>query len=384
MKSFGIVNYMEPLPIPGNKYWRAHQIACVLSENGFKCEYYTSSFNHFEKKYYRQNILNKLNLPFEVYLCGATRYKNNKSLNRIISNITFSISLFLKSISSKRNIWIISYPHSFAIVFLLLSKLFHKKRKIIVDIRDSPFSKVNSLKAKCFNIFEMFLIELWIGHIDQFIGMGEEIYLNFPKRYRKYIIPKYFYIPISLKKQISNSLHIKNYQENNNIIFVGTLTRSFDLHEVILSFLKSSRNNVFHIVGSGPELSNLKNKFIKNQNIIFHGYKNQSEISYLFANSKFAILPYSDSDLRFRNHITNKFPEYLSYGLTTIAPAWCNSMAKVIEINKIGLIYNSYIDLDNIFTQIEKYSFSKEEIIKVYKNNFSYELFTENIMKLIS
>ncbi len=383
MKSFGIVNYMEPLPILGNKYWRAHQIASALSDNGFICDYYTSKFNHFEKRFYRRDILNKLDEPFKIYLCDATKYKSNRSLSRIISNITFSISLLLKALSSQRNTWIISYPHSFGIIFLLLSKLIHKKRKIIVDIRDSPFSKVKSLKAKCFNILEFFLIELWIGHIDQFIGMGENIYLNFPKRFRKKIIPKYSYIPISIKEKVSDSFYLNN-SENNNVIFVGTLTKSFDLKEVIFSFLKSRKNNVFHIVGSGPEFAYLKNKFKKNKNIIFHGYKNQNEISYLFSNSKFGILPYSQNDLRYSNHITNKFPEYLSSGLITISPSWCNSISKIIKDNKIGLVYNSYIDLDNIFSQIETYSFCKEEIIKVYKNNFSYELLQKNLIRFIS
>lgn len=384
MKSFGVVNYMEPLPITGNKLWRAHQIAYVLSENGFKCDYYSSKFNHFDKKYYHKDIVERLDLPFNLYLCNATQYKNNRSLNRIISNITFSVSLFLNAVRSNKTNWIISYPHSFAIIFLLLSKLFHKKRKIIVDIRDSPFSKVQSFKARCFNIMEYFLIELWIRHIDQFIGMGEKIYLNFPKRYRKFIIPKYTYLPISLQNSFSDYFHIKNSDKNNNLIFVGTLTKSFDLNEVIISFLKASKDNVFHIVGSGPELSYLKNKFQKNKNIIFYGYKNQIEISYLFSKSRFAILPYAIDDLRYSFHITNKFPEYLSAGLTTISPSWCKAISKVIKENKIGLVYDSYIELENIFRQINKYSFQKENIISVYENFFSFDLFKENLIKIVS
>ena len=58
-----IINYMEPLPKPKGKIWRAHQFAHSLGSKNYDVTYLTSSFDHFKKEY-RQ--LQPLNCPYKM------------------------------------------------------------------------------------------------------------------------------------------------------------------------------------------------------------------------------------------------------------------------------------------------------------------------------
>ncbi len=80
--------------------------------------------------------------------------------------------------------------------------------------------------------------------------------------------------PISLKSKIQTSTEIK---KTNDLVFVGTLTKSFDLNIVIKIFINSKIKSVFHIIGDGPELAKLRENFKNDSNIKFYGFLNQSE-----------------------------------------------------------------------------------------------------------
>ncbi len=383
MISVGIVNYMEPLPFEGEKQWRAHQICHIVGELGYKSTYFTSSFDHFKKSFRKKSSLKLIDSTYSIQLCNATSYKKNRTIARIISNICFSISLFLKAIRSKNKVWIVSYPHSYSIIAILLVKILRKNISIIVDVRDSPFTSLKSLKGIAYNFFERILIEIWIYKIDHFIGLGENINLNFPDKKSKLIKSNYTYIPMSLKPIDYNKYQL---ERSNDLVFLGNLTQSFDTIEMIDNFLAIESKCLLHIIGSGPQLEGLKEKYIKSKKVIFHGFLKQKEYIPILLRCSYGLLPYSSKDYRFKYHITNKYPEYLNAGLTPIVPQWCYEMATFSKQNKVGILYRDYNELKSIFEKIStrKLSSNHEQTKGIFDHHFSYNEVKKRLIELLS
>ena len=168
-----VVNYMEPLPDQGKKVWRAHQIAKYRGQSGYKVEYYTSKFDHFAKQY-RNN--KKCNTSYKVSLINATGYYSNKSILRILSNLTFAVNLLAKALKiNEKVIWIISYPHGYGLLAIAIRKLIRRKDKIIVDIRDNPTLN-DDFPKRLYNIVESIVIDLSSKQVDLWI-VQEKRYL---------------------------------------------------------------------------------------------------------------------------------------------------------------------------------------------------------------
>ena len=81
---------------------------------------------------------------------------------------------------------------------------------------------------------------------------------KYARRNKVYVIPNY------LKENQNNQIN-----ENNYFIYAGRLSAEKGIYELIESYLKSDlKENILKIVGDGPELTKLKNKY-QNKNIEF-------------------------------------------------------------------------------------------------------------------
>ena len=81
---------------------------------------------------------------------------------------------------------------------------------------------------------------------------------KYDRRNKVYVIPNY------LKENQNNQI-----KENNYFIYAGRLSAEKGIYELIESYLKSDlKENILKIVGDGPELTKLKNKY-QNKNIEF-------------------------------------------------------------------------------------------------------------------
>ena len=98
---------------------------------------------------------------------------------------------------------------------------------------------------------------------------------KYARRNKVYVIPNY------LKENQNNQIN-----ENNYFIYAGRLSAEKGIYELIESYLKSDlKENILKIVGDGPELTKLKNKY-KNKNIEFLAQLSNDETIDLIIGSK--------------------------------------------------------------------------------------------------
>ena len=98
---------------------------------------------------------------------------------------------------------------------------------------------------------------------------------KYARRNKVYVIPNY------LKENQNNQI-----KENNYFIYAGRLSAEKGIYELIESYLKSDlKENILKIVGDGPELTKLKNKY-QNKNIEFLAQLHNDETIDLIKGSK--------------------------------------------------------------------------------------------------
>jgi hypothetical protein len=350
MKQVYIINYMEPLPSPVGKVWRSHQFAQVISGfNGYHVRYLTSWFDHFSKSY-RQLPAARPGQLYSIHLLLASPYFSNKSILRPVSFLVFSFSLFVWSFfSSHSDVWIVSYPHSYAILSIVILKTLRPSTKIIVDIRDSPRLPPGGFGSRLYSLLEFILISRMFPKVDFFIGLGRYAYQYLPKSIQSLVASRYLFVPMPCE-QFSFMNNNSDKIGRSDYVFLGTISSSFDLDDVISSFVRVSSSSKLHIIGDGELLGGLINKFGGSRSVVFHGFLQPPQIAAILARCRYGLLPYSKEADRFALHITNKFPEYLSAGIEPIVPAHCFEMAGFCTTHAVGLVYKTNRELDILFS----------------------------------
>jgi hypothetical protein len=387
-----VVNYMEPLPTPGSKIWRAHQIAQSLNNAGRSVEYITSSFDHFNKSY--RSHPSSESTPYPLTLLFATPYKSNKSILRLLSNLTFAIALFLHSwrFRYRPSVWILSYPHSQQILSLCLAKIINPNISIIVDLRDSPFLPGNSFMVSIYNALERFQVGVWISCVDKLLGAGPSILNYFKLENASKAQSMYHYIPMACADinrdytALPTETINVSLSSSPSLIFFGTLTNSFDLLASV-TISKQIEELTFQIAGSGPLFDQLDQLSAGIPSITMHGHVNFNQIVLLAKSSQYSLLCYSQLEYtRFNSHFTNKFSESLQLGLTILIPSWCSVMADFVITHKCGYVYESINELKTILCSAHSNypPLNKSHLFMLYTKYFSTTIFQSSILKVIS
>ena len=125
-----------------------------------------------------------------------------------------------------------------------------------------------------------------------------------------------------------------------------------------------------------------ENKYESNENIVFHGRKDLSDIIKISKLCRYGILPYEPRSGRFTHHKTNKFAEYLSLALEPIIHRELGEMTDFCKENKIGIIIKNYKELGEWWITEEGYDKSSERTKKlegIAKAYFSEKVFNEKI-----
>ena len=309
---FAIVNYMEPLPNECGRNWRAHQIANILSNSGYKTELFTSSFSHFYG--YQRKIRQKSFNNYLVKFCYAISYNRKSRLKRIFSQFIFSANLMVNIYILKPNYVIASYPHSFSLIALVILKGL-LKFKLIIDIRDCLKQPSSGVLSKIYNFIEKILAYIWIQKSDFLIGPGEKVYEYLPNKLKNKSRKIYKNIPMTYDNQ-NKKISLES-RKKCNFIFIGSLSKAFEL-ENFLKYFKQKENLNLFILGDGPLLEFYKSKYARFKNIKFLGQVSFKIISKFAEKSYFGLMPYSEKDDRFAYHMTNKLGEYLSLILPLI------------------------------------------------------------------
>ena len=123
-----------------------------------------------------------------------------------------------------------------------------------------------------------------------------------------------------------------------NILFLGSLSRSFDFETLIKCAKNIKNTNInFIICGDGELKKNLTEISKDLSNIKFTGWIDSNKIAVIASRSNIAIAPYKNLN-NFKDNIPNKIIDYISFGLPILSPL-NGEVASLIKKKKIGMSY---------------------------------------------
>ena len=211
---------------------------------------------------------------------------SNRSVNK---NLTDEINKFQPDIAYVHNTW---FKISLG-VFKILKK---KNIKTLIKIHNFRYHCTQSMNQKVHLDNQSFCQACGLSNLTNNLfnkyfqsSFLKSLYgIYFGKKYLKVIQDEYFSIAVltEFHKQFLDKKYarrnkvyvIPNYlkenqnnqiSENNYFIYAGRLSAEKGIYELIESYLKSDlKENILKIVGDGPELTKLKNKY-QNKNIEF-------------------------------------------------------------------------------------------------------------------
>ena len=254
--------------------------------------------NNFEVKtiFYENKIKN----IFDIlnFFTLSNRYVNKNLIDEInkfqpdiayVHNTWFKISLGVFKILKKKNIKTLIKIHNFR---YHCTQSMNQK----VHLDNQSFCQACGLSNLTNNLFNKYFQSSFLKSLygiyfgKKYLKVIQDEYFSiavltefhkqfldkkYARRNKVYVIPNY------LKENQNNQIN-----ENNYFIYAGRLSAEKGIYELIESYLKSDlKENILKIVGDGPELTKLKNKY-QNKNIEFLAQLHNDETIDLIKGSK--------------------------------------------------------------------------------------------------
>ena len=388
----------EILPIKdgGKRLLRMGMLGEKLSEAGHNVIWFTSSFDHFKKIHVcdKDSIISVRD-NYKLNLLHTVGYKKNISISRIINHKVLSVKLRREINKLKKpDLIFASFP---TIEFAHEAVKYGKKNNVpvIIDVRDLwpdifnhnlkgiikllaiPYIKYLNYKTRkimrdCHSITSISDLML-----DWGLNKGNRVKSKFDES---------FYIgyrnDISTKEKKVKEVDISRF----NICFFATINNQFD-YEIIVEIAKRLKKEKINILicGLGPKLEYFKELASDCKNIKFLGWRDKDELKYILNNSKIGFAPYRNT-FDFQMSVSNKFAEYISYGLPLIITS-SGYMEELVNENEIGIssrnvdeIYHFIIKLKNDEKLYKKLSNNSN---KLYKEKFDADKIYKEMVKFL-
>jgi glycosyltransferase involved in cell wall biosynthesis len=393
----------EPMPIvyPDQRLFRMGLIAEELNKRGHNIVWFATTFDHFKKKQrYNKDTNIKVNSNYNLCLIWAPPYQKNISVKRII-NHKYMANRFIKIAKKmqKPDLIYVSFP---TIDFAEKAVKYGKENNIpvIVDIRDLwPDIFIQNLsKAKRLIAFPY--IKLMQKKTRKI--MKDAYALNgITPRFLEWGLKKanktktendrFFYTGYNQEKILSNQSKIEINKNKFNLCFFGTLNNQFHFEDIVNLAKQLKNENIdIYVCGLGQGYDYLKKESLKLPNLKLTGWIGQEDLQYVLSNSKMGLATYKPT-FDFQMSVSNKFSEYLSYGLPVILTSG-GYMGNLIDKNNCGInssneneIVKYIIKLkndNNLYKEVSQnaYNLYKKEFVaeEIYSNLVDY---LENIYK---
>ena len=322
--------------LPNEPYFDRFLYLCYLWSKEFNVTLITSRFCHFNKSHRVPNVKELTDLPFNLVLLDEPGYKKNVSFDRIYSHYIFQ-KCFQKWVKKEHkfmsNIDVVYSAFPLIVTNLIIGKLKHIfGYKMIIDIQDiwpdSIFSAIPFLKR-----IDFFLMPLRskaykaYSYADGIVAVSNT-YLELALKQcpdtpglSVYLGADYELIESVEARQLDTS--------KIRLVYIGTLSHSYDLETVIEGFIDVRTNiqNVeLHILGDGPKRSQLEKK--AGDGIFFHGYMPYEKMIAFVKSCDIAINPFVSSAMQ---SITNKLSDYIALGLPILSSQKSEEASNIIE-----------------------------------------------------
>ena len=379
--------------LPGEpSFNRFLYLAYLLSET-HEVTLLTSSFNHPTKRHRNVNDSAFENLPFELILINEPGYKKNASFERLFSHHQFTNGVKKWLIEQQQNnvdVDIIYSAYPLIATNLLIAKFkSHFNYRIIIDVQDVWPESISSVipivsKLPCLLAPITARAEKAYAAADALVAVSNT-YLERAKKNNPSTSSMVVYIG-SDKQQIDSIKAIKRDDNKIKLIYLGTISYSYDLETVVkgINLLRNENSAIeLHILGDGPNRDYIES--ISEDGIFFHGLIGFEEMVAFAKSCDVFVNPITASATQ---SITNKLSDYFSLRKPII-----NSQKnpEVVElIDQIGGVHYESGSIDSfcksvneIMTKLDESTDScqvdESKIDELFDRNISYKRLVEFI-----
>ena len=375
----------EPMPIvnEGQRLFRMGLIAEELTSRGHNVTWFATTFNHFEKKQmYDKDTDIKVKENYDIRLIWAPKYTKNISIRRIINHKYMGMKLgkMIKHME-KPDVIYASFP---TIEFAEEAVKYGKKNNVpvIIDIRDLWPDIFNHNISKLKRIIAWPYIELMQiktkkimkqayainGISDKVVDWGlDKVNRSKTENDRGFLM--------GYESNVSESLkEVEGVNPNKfNLCYFGTLGNQYQ-YDTLIEVAKRLNNEEIdiYICGLGPNYDTLREKTKEFNCIKMLNWLNKDELQYVLKNSKIGIANYKPT-FDFQMAASNKFAEYLSYGLPVILTSG-GYMGELVDKYDCGINSESVDDIVNyvllLKNNIDKYKQKSKNAYNLFESKF--------------
>ena len=365
------------ISLKGETYFnRFRYLAQKLTERGYNLTLLTSNFEHFTKNFRSDNVDSYFE-GYEIVLLQESGYDSNVSIKRFKSHSVFCQSLqqFLLSNTKKFDLIYSAYP---LICSNIILGKYAKEHTIpfVLDIQDIWPESIAPVLGKAFTLFKPIIhlissrANKAYGYADGLIAVSQT-YLDRGLLKSSPTHSSVAYIGADVEK-IQNIPSIRKNKNEFWVIYVGTLSHSYDLTSVIKasSLLQKDHKEIkIFIIGKGKDRTKLEalNNQLHAQVTFLDAMPYDDMVSYLKqadiglnAISKYAL-----------QSITNKISDYICTQTPVLNSSVNTEIMDLIDLNKVGLNYNALNPED-----------LKDKIVYLYQNPNILQNFKENLLTL--
>jgi len=388
-----LIKSSEPMPVVNSneRLLRMGLLAEELSSRGHQVTWFANTFDHFQKKQlYKKNTTVKVKENYNLELLHAIGYKRNISVSRIINHKVIAKKFQGKAKKmEKPDVIYVSFP---TIDYAEQAVKYGQKYNVpvIVDIRDlwpdifkHNLPKLLSYIVSPYIAFMNYKTKKIMREAYAINGVSELVMkwgLNKGNR-KKSKNDRYFYIGYDKKENVQYSEdECKKLIDKNkfNISFFATINNQFDYDKIIelaQSIEAKDKDVVINVCGDGPQLSGFKEKANNISNIKFHGWVDKKKLNIILQNTDIGLAPYKNT-FDFQMSVSNKFGEYVSYGLPVIITSG-GYMKELVEKHKCGMSTQNMEEMCEFIIKLknnpEEYKEMSKNAMKLYEENFVAE-----------
>lgn len=339
--------------LPNEPYFnRFLFLARKLSEQ-YDVTLLTSDFRHFDKTH--RTLVESA--EFKISLIHEPGYKKNVSLKRVLSHKVF-INNFKRWIDKNFDFDIVYSAYPLIQTNIILSKLKNMHDfKLVIDVQDVWPESISSAFPFLYDLPHKLIP--YSGRADKAYASADALiavsksYMRRAKEANKEVPSEVVYIGSDFTA-IENSIPYKKDSSKFILVYIGTLSHSYDVETIIRAvnkLVEDGLNIEFHIFGGGPfELELIK---IACGKVIFHGFVEIGEVFSFLKSSDVAVNCLAPSA---KQSVTNKLSDFMSVGIPIL-----NSQ-KNEEV--LGLLS----EIEHVNYQAGNVNHAIEKILSLYHN----------------
>ena len=374
--------------IKNQRLFRLAELAIALEKKNHRVSMFFSSFDHFKKQ--QRELVNNPNSLITNYVIKTFGYKSHVSIQRAMSHFVYAFRLNrrIKKLDCP-DVVVVSIPNIDS-AHVLAKYCRTTKIPYVVDVRDM-WPDIINISTKGIKRLILMPYFYYLKYKLVKVLMGATSIVATSPNYIEWAITK---VP---KKNFSQSEVIylgatsklnqrPALEKSIKVIFAGTINRQNDFDKIInaATILRDSSVE-FVIAGHGDcyEEVLLKSKDCPNVKLL--GWISSEELTKEYAKSHFGLVPFMEN-VNFTGNVTNKFSEYLSYGLPQLVGV-SGVMAELVEQHNVGLYYRDGYELANkILSLIQdenRYNQMVENSKSLFEREFHFDVVNEKYQNVI-